>query len=950
MACLKTFTTKDIRWKLQGLAIKYFATLFLLISITLPLNLIAQNNDDYDEIIVFLSVPRIGGADIPGLIKDDQLYISVVDLFNFLKIKVEYEAGFDQVTGFFVNQQSTYAIDRINNNIVYNKKTSQIKPGDLIRTETTLYLKANYFGEVFDLNCSFNFRSLSVVLNTSVELPVIREMRLEQMRRNVGQIRGDIVADTTIKRKYPLFHFGMADWMATSTQIVNGKTDTRLSLTLGSVLLGGETNVNLNYNPSAPFEKRDQYYFWRFVDNNFKYLRQTMVGKISADAISTLNSSIIGVQFSNSPTTYRRSYGTYTLSDVTEPDWLVELYVNNVLVDYKRADASGFFSFDVPLIYGYTNVKLQFYGPWGEERSKEKSISIPFNFLPTGEFEYKATAGILEDTSSTRFSRVNFDYGLADFITIGAGVEYLSNLESDKFMPFISSSLRLGANLLLSGEYMHGVRIKSVLNYRLPSDLQIEANYTIYDKNQKAVNTSYLEERKISVTAPIRTKNVTLYSRLAVNQFITAQSEYTTAELMFSGPIMGINTNFTTNAVFSSFAKTDVYSNLAFSLRLPKGYILMPQTQFNYSDGQFVSVRGALEKRIKNRGTVNLAYEQNFKSKFTSFEVGFRWDFKFAQAGINVRRGGGTTTFVETASGTIMADAKTKFIGTHLRSSVGKGGITIYPFLDLNANGVRDKGEPKVNGLNLNVSGGRVEYHEKDTLIRIFDMEPYTTYLLTLYGSNFDNIAWQTRNKTIAVTADPNQLKVVEVPIDILGEVAGMVYLGAEGSDRGQGRVIVNIFKRDYTLVSSTLTEEDGYFSYMGLRPGKYIAIIDTSQMRRLAMKATPGIIEFEIEESFEGDFVDGLEFYIDKQPISENTNIDAGEMIEGENLESAEANIKNDHEKLAEKSQVKSEDSETENKKPGSTPGSENISSYTAVKPVIQQAPEPDYTSQSLR
>lgn len=358
----------------------------------------------------------------------------------------------------------------------------------------------------------------------------------------------------------------------------------------------------------------------------------------------------------------------------------------------------------------------------------------------------------------------------------------------------------------------------------------------------------------------------------------------------------------------------------------------MPQTQFNYSDGKFVSVRGTLEKRVKNRGTVNLTYEQNFKSKFTSFEVGFRWDFKFAQAGINIRRGGGTTTIVETASGTIMADAKTKFIGTHLRSSVGKGGIAIYPFLDLNANGVRDKGEPKVKGLNLNVSGGRVEHNEKDTLIRIYDLEPYTNTLLTLFGSNFDNIAWQIKNKTMAVTIDPNQFKIIEVPIDVLGEVAGTVYLGTEGSERGQGRVIVNIYRRDSTLVSSTLTEEDGYFSYMGLRPGKYFAMIDTTQMRRLAMKATPGIIEFEIEESYEGDFVDGLEFYIEKLPDSENISSEAGENIEDENVENT------------------TKESETANKKPGLTPGSENKISSPATKPSIQQVPEPDYTSQSWR
>lgn len=864
-----TITAQKALKDMRGMAICFFTSILSLFVSLIPLEVNGQVQEDYDEVTIFFSVPRIGGADMPGLIKNDEIYLSVIDLFNFLKIKADYNVGFDEVRGFFLDPQSTFLIDRINNRVTFNKKTFSIKPGDLIRTETTLYLKSSYFGEIFELNCIFSFRSLSVVLNTSVELPVIREIRLEQMRKNIQQVKGEITADTTISRRFPLFHFGMADWTATSTQIVNGTTDNRLSLTLGSVLLAGETRVNLNINPSSTFNSREQFYSWRFVNNNFKYLRQTVAGKITADATSTLSSSVIGVQLTNSPTTYRRSYGTYTLSDVTEPDWMVELYVNNVLVDYERADASGFFSFDVPLIYGYTNVKLQFYGPWGEVRSKEKSISVPFNFLPKGELEYKATAGFLEDSTSTLFTRVNTDYGLTDFMTVGAGVEYLSNIGKGNFMPFVSTSARLATNLLLSGEYMHGVRAKGVLNYRLPSDLQIEANYTIYDKNQKAVNTSYLEERKISITAPIRTKKVTLFSRLAINQFVTAQSKFTSAELMFSGPIMGINTNFTTNAVFSSFAETDIYSNLAFSLRLPKGFILMPQTQFNYTSGEFISVRGAVEKRVKNRGTLNLTYEQNFKSKFTSVEVGFRWEFRFAQAGINVRRGGGSTTFVETASGTIMADPKTKFIGTHLRPSVGKGGIVVYPFLDLNANGKRDKGEPKVKGLNLNVSGGRVEHNEKDTLIRIYDLEPYTNTLLTLFGSNFDNIAWQIKNKTMSVAVDPNQFKIVEVPIDILGEVAGMVYLGAPGSERGQGRVIVNIYRADNTLVSSTLSEEDGYFSYMGLRPGKYYAMIDAVQMQRLGMKATDKI-EFEIEASYEGDFIDGLEFYIEKLPVPE--------------------------------------------------------------------------------
>ena len=105
-------------------------------------------------------------------------------------------------------------------------------------------------------------------------------------------------------------------------------------------------------------------------------LKQISVGSIFSTSVALLRNPVIGAQVTNTPTTYRRSYGSYRLSDKTEPNWLVELYVNNVLVNYVKADASGFFTFEVPMDYGNSLVKLRFYGPWGEERTSEKYISI----------------------------------------------------------------------------------------------------------------------------------------------------------------------------------------------------------------------------------------------------------------------------------------------------------------------------------------------------------------------------------------------------------------------------------------------------------------------------------------------------------------------------------------------------------------------------------------------
>ena len=420
----------------------------LLSALLAPSDIFGQEVSDYDEIPVYLDVPRLGGSDMIAVIKGESLFLPITDLFDFLKIKNTPENDLISVSGFFIHPDAKFFISRRENLITYQDKTFNLETGDLIRTESNLYLKSSYFGKIFGLDCSFNFRSLTVTVNSQLELPLIREMRLEEMRNNLTRLKGEVVADTTIGRTYPLFQMGMADWSVTAAEEINGKSDARLTLGLGAIIAGGEATASLYYNSIEPLSEKQQQYLWRYVNNDFKPVKQVMLGKIATQATSTLYDPVIGVQFTNTPTTYRRSFGTYMLSDRTEPGWIVELYVNNVLVDYVKADASGFFKFEVPLVYGNSIVHLKFFGPWGEERTREQNINIPFNFLPENTFEYKVSAGIVEDSLFSRFSRASLNYGVSRRLTVGTGIEYLSSVSSGPSMPYISASWSVLNNLL----------------------------------------------------------------------------------------------------------------------------------------------------------------------------------------------------------------------------------------------------------------------------------------------------------------------------------------------------------------------------------------------------------------------------------------------------------------------------------------------------------------------
>ncbi len=173
----------------------------------------------------------------------------------------------------------------------------------------------------------------------------------------------------------------------------------------------------------------------------------------------------------------------------------------------------------------------------------------------------------------------------------------------------------------------------------------------------------------------------------------------------------------------------------------------------------------------------------------------------------------------------------------------------------------RDPGENAAPGLNLRANGGRVDKSENDTVIAILGLEPYTTCFIELDPNSFYSIAWRLPFKTMSVEVDPNVMKSIDLPIAIAGEASGFVTIDRNREEMGQSRIIVNYYNEKSELVASTLTEEDGYFSYFGLAPGKYFTRVDTAQLSRLGMTCNPDSLGFDIKALIDGDMVDGLDF-----------------------------------------------------------------------------------------
>jgi hypothetical protein len=260
---------------------------------------------------------------------------------------------------------------------------------------------------------------------------------------------------------------------------------------------------------------------------------------------------------------------------------------------------------------------------------------------------------------------------------------------------------------------------------------------------------------------------------------------------------------------------------------------------------------------------LSASYERNVLSNNDNLFLSFKYDLPYARTGISAFYSNNNVGFSESAQGSLAFGGDNKYVHVGNNSALGKGGILFYPFLDLNQNGILDNGEKMVLLSSVKVSGGKAVISEKDSIVRISDLNAFVNYDVEFSNTDLENISWSFKHNTYQVLVDPNQYKRVLVPIISLGEVSGMVYLNKDNATKGQGRITIQIYDTLGKKVAETLSESDGYFSYLGLKSGDYIVRVDEEQLSKLNYQSSPAMYQFAIKISVDGDIVEGLDFKI---------------------------------------------------------------------------------------
>jgi hypothetical protein len=826
-----------------------------------------DNPSSPQEIIVLLKVKDLGSREQTAFLVDKELYLPMRDLFSFLRIRLDASDGSFMLNGFFIKEENLYRIDLKQGVVTMGNRRYQFSTKDFLVVNDEAFVRTEVLSKAFGLFCSFDFRELCVTLTTQQPLPVFRDKQRLGIRQQPYAADEDAPPGQTIPfRKHWLSGWAL-DWSLSTSASKLGVYNS-YSFGLGAELLGGDVDAFGSGTDRWGIHWEQLQWRWRYAFPTSRILTQLMVGNIMTDGGSATGGlSLEGVQVTNSLPYARKSFGKYVVSDHLGPDWDVEMYVNNQLIDFTKTDEGGNYRFEIPLLYGSTPITMKYYGPWGEERALERLVQIPFTFLPAGEVEYSFSAGRIRDYKREEFGQVATRWGLSSFVTVGAGAQYL-HLPGEPVLPLILSSVRFSDYLLLNVDHTQNTSTRGTINLQFPSQLGIELSYSRFAENSFFNRSKQQSQSRLSLSMPFRSTSIAGSARLSIRELAYASGRFIHSEVGLSLSTASIQSSVTIRGGLNRDLgfRDPLYlqTSLSMTLNVLNGTRLRLQGDFDHLRNMIVRSQTMLERNIWRTGWVSLNIERNNLWNTNSFSLNFRFEFSAFHVSSYTQYVGSTFQYNQYLHGSMTFDPAGILIPSS-RNSVRQGGINVQAFLDVNNNGIKDFDEQVINDFGATLHNTNTYQTSTPKGLRFEGLEPYNKYLLNIDTYSLENPLWIPKYTSYDFTVSPNQYKTLYLPVIVSGEVSGkVVKLLPFRSPEAVRDMRILIKREGGGFETETFSLPNGEYSIVGLPPGKYMAYLDAAQLAFYHLKARPEKETFWVLATRNGDIVEQINFVLE--------------------------------------------------------------------------------------
>jgi hypothetical protein len=567
-----------------------------------------------------------------------------------------------------------------------------------------------------------------------------------------------------------------------------------------------------------------------------------------------------GAFISNRPLNRSSSFGKTVLRGALPLGWDAELYRNGQLLAFQSDTPDGRYQFDVDLVYGDNNLEVVLYGPQGQVRREKQTIPVGYGAVAPGKLEY--WAGIIQRNHDL----IDFhgppsaldggwqygfgtQYGLDDRTVLGATAESLvyegrqrnyGELDVQRALgPVLfdlTASQEFGAgrayratalgrigklNITAEGFFLDG----SFASGEVPDGERSEQNLEIED---------VLGSGRRVVPVALGFKRTVRTDGQMVNEWLAR------ASIIF--PRLSLTAAITNKSVSggslddegTSIAMLANTHFLGLSLRGSASYRLSGR-RTGLDNAQLT-----VEKTLTDRSDLRVDAQYEALRKLTTFQAAYVREFR--RLALTVGATADTHGGIGANLGLTFSFSPDPF-GHGVRFSNNKlaerGEAAVSVYLDKNGDGVRSPGEEALAGVGITAGQyGSSSPTDKKGHAVVEDLNPYEKVVIGIDESTLPDPFLVPINNGVVVTPRPGAPAKLEIGVAPTGEIEGELHSIEDTPSAG---VDLELLDQNGKVVSTTLTEYDGYFLFERVPYGHYSVRLSAASARALGAAGDTG-------------------------------------------------------------------------------------------------------------
>jgi len=795
-----------------------------------------------------------------------------------LAIKTYPEEGLAE--GFFLSEDRRFFLDVNRNEVTIEGKLEHYK-AELVEVHwDDIYVEKDLIAQWLPLDLEVNFFSLTLKIDPREPLPLQllleRERRMARLKQwflpqDPGyprlNIPYDFLSEPVVDQNiYLSFYQNQYNQTGTDMKYSTLLTADLAYMTASLFLMDSKdeplSDINLTMGKSnpdpvllGPLKARE------FILGNNNYPALSLISKGGQGQ---------GIKISSYPLKQLIQFDQHTFYGELQPGWDIELYHNNILIDYRPPGEEVFYSFEkVPLLYGMNQFRLVFHGPEGQERKETYNFNIGDSLIPEGEGYYSLVySQDEEDYGRFLFS---FDQSLNQQFTAHLGLTSLPvNNSQEQFV-------KLGLSSFCNTTYLHGElvaseeggfagKVNSLIGLNWGS-LFLEHihlnNYIseVYNSEYNLFN-STTRFRLDSVISSNFLPNLPVTFSGYRNDYQSGKSvnqlELTTNNNVYYRGLR-LNNRLNINWNQDSVNTGELSGEGSFFMRKEFDYFnIHGQIGYDFYPSQELrDISMGLNSTVFDDYHLHLDINRRFSEKDTDYTLQISRKFAGYSAGLNTSYSSSGQWNMGLALNFSLGKEPHKNIWQADAASQAKtGSVSVRVYLLNDSN----QGEP-IEDIAFLVNNKRHKIRTDENGIAFIKALPVNQPVdLSVDVRTLEDPSWIVGKEGVRIIPRLGKVISVDFPVMLTAEIDGSIFLKRDEKLHGVSGILVELLNEEGKILNTARSAFDGFYIITQVPPGRYSIRVNPEQIERYRLKPVP---EQSVEIGQNGEWISGMDFIL---------------------------------------------------------------------------------------